>query len=138
MSVDDAFDKILSSPVSVSMRKKPAAVPPSEPVSSLSYTMIRENIGAVVVIDQGTPVGIITEKDILERVLTPGKDVYKTLAKDVMSEPLISIEASQPVKEALRLMKKNRIRRLAVTENGSLAGLITERRLLESICNSII
>jgi CBS domain-containing protein len=120
------------------MRKNPPIVPPSEPISSLSYIMIREDIGAVVIVDEGTPVGIITEKDILERVLTPGKDSYKTLAKDVMSEPLISIDAGQPVKEALRIMKNSKIRRLAVTENGSLTGLITERRLLESICDSIM
>jgi len=120
------------------MRESPPTVEPSEPVSSISYTMIREDIGAVIVMEEDNPVGIITEKDILERVLTPGKDAYKTLAEDVMSKPLISIESSQPVKEALRIMKQKKIRRLAVTENGSLTGLITERRLLASICNQII
>ena len=100
--------------------------------------MIKEDIGAAVVIENGQPVGIITEKDILERVVTPRKNVYKTLAKDVMSKPVIFIEASQSIKEALMLMKKNKIRRLAVTENGYLIGLLTERRLLASIVNVII
>jgi len=138
LSKDETFEKILTSPVSASMRKKPVAVSPLEPVSSLIYMMIKENIVAVVVIEKGKPVGIITEKDILERVVTPLMDVYKTLAKDVMSKPVISIEASESIKEALRLMKKNKIRRLAVTENESLIGLITERRLLASICNLIV
>jgi len=138
LSKDETFEKILTSPVSASMRKKPVAVSPLEPASSLIYMMIKENIGAVVVIEKGKPVGIITEKDILERVVTPLMDVYKTLAKDVMSKPVISIEASESIKEALRLMKKNKIRRLAVTENESLIGLITERRLLASICNLIV
>ncbi len=138
MSDDDTSIKILNSPVNTSMRESPPTVEPSEPVSSISYTMIREDIGAVIVMEEGRPLGIITEKDILERVLTPGKDAYKTLAKDVMSKPLISIESSQPVKEALRIMKEKKIRRLAVTEKGSLTGLITERRLLASICNQII
>jgi CBS domain-containing protein len=136
--MDNPFDTVLNSPVSLRMRKNLVTVSPTEPVSSLTYKMIRIDVGAAVVIENGRPVGIITEKDILERVVTPGKDVYKTLAKDVMSEPVISIEASSTLKEALVLMKKNNIRRLAVTENGSLVGLVTERRLLASIGNLII
>jgi len=100
--------------------------------------MIRENIGAVIVIEKKKPIGIITEKDILERVLTQDKDIYKTHAKDVMSTPLISIEANQPIRDALKIMNDKKIRRLAVMEEGSLIGLITERRLLESICNLIM
>jgi CBS domain-containing protein len=138
MNNDETSDKILNSPISTSMRKNPPTVQPTEPISSISYTMVKEDIEAVIVVEEDRPVGIITEKDILERVLTPGKDAYKTLAKEVMSKPLISIESSHPIKEALRLMKENKIRRLAVTEKGSLVGLITERRLLESICNYII
>ena len=138
MSRYETFENMLSSPVSVSMRKKPVAFSPLEPVSSLIYMMIKENIGAVVIIEKGKPVGIITEKDILERIVMPLMDVYKTLAKDVMSKPVISIEASKSIKEALMIMKKKKIRRLVVTENEHLIGIITERRLLESICNLIV
>ena len=136
--MDGTSIKIIDSPVSTSMRRKPPTVSPSEPISSLSYIMIRENIGAVIVIEKGKPIGIITEKDILERVLTQDKDIYKTHAKDIMSTPLISIEANQPIRDALKLMNDKKIRRLAVMEEGSLIGLITERRLLESICNLIV
>jgi CBS domain-containing protein len=120
------------------MRQEPVKISSSEPVSGLTYKMIEEDIGAVIVIEKGNPVGIITEKDILDRVVVPGKDVYKTLAKDVMSKPVIYIEASSPLKDALELMKKQKIRRLVVVENGALVGLVTERRLLARICNSII
>lgn len=133
MSTDWTYDKILNSSISESIRK-PATVSPLETVSSLSYTMIKENVGAVIVIDKGKPIGIITEKDVLDRVVTPEKDAHKTLAKDVMSKPLISIEASQPIKEALKLMKEKKVRRLAVMEEGALIGLITERRILAVIC----
>ena len=136
--MDGTSIKIIDSPVSTSMRRNPPTVSPSEPISSLSYIMIRENIGAVIVIEKGKPIGIITEKDILERVLTQDKDIYKTHAKDIMSTPLISIEANQPIRDALKLMNDKKIRRLAVMEEGSLIGLITERRLLESICNLIV
>jgi len=115
------------------MRHNPVPVSPSETVSSLMFMMINENIGAAIVVDKGRPVGIITEKDVLERVIMIGKDAYKTKAKDVMSKPLISIDADRPIKEALELMRKNKIRRLVVTKNKSLIGLVTERRILEAI-----
>ena len=136
--MDNPFDSILNSPVSVSMRQKPVTVSLLQPVSGLAYMMIKEDIGAVIVIEKDRPIGIITEKDILDRVVTPGKDVYKTLAKDVMSEPVITIEASGMLKEALELLKKKKIRRLVVVEDGSLVGLVTERRLLKKLVNSII
>ncbi|MFC1802436.1 cyclic nucleotide-binding/CBS domain-containing protein [Thermoproteota archaeon] len=136
--MDNPFDSILNFPVRLSMRQKPATVSPLEPVSGLTYKMITEDIGAVIVIEKDCPIGIITEKDILDRVVTPGKDVYETLAKDVMSKPVIVIEASSMLKEALELMKKKKIRRLVVMEEGSLVGLVTERRLLAKIVNLII
>ena len=123
----------LNLPVKVNMRHKPLTVSPSETVSSLMFKMINENIGSAIVVDKGRPVGIITEKNVLERVIMIGKDAYKTKAKDVMSKPLISIDADRPIKEALEIMRKNKIRRLAVIKNDSLIGLVTERRLLEAI-----
>lgn len=138
LSIDSTFERILDSLVRTSMRKNPSTVSPSEPVSSLSFKMIRENIGAVIVIERTSPVGIITEKDILERVIVPGLDVYKTPARDIMSKPVKSIEANQTIREALELMREHNIRRLVVLESGSLIGIITERRLLESVCNLMI
>ena len=136
--MDNPFDSILNSPVSLSMRQNPVTVSPLQPISGLTYSMITEDIGAVIVIEKERPIGIITEKDILDRIVTPGKDVYNTLAKDVMSKPVITIEASSILKEALELMKKKKIRRLVVMENESLVGLVTERRLLAKIVNLII
>lgn len=136
--MDNPFDSILNSPVSLSMRQNPVTVSPLQPISGLTYMMITEDIGAVIVIEKERPIGIITEKDILDRIVTPGKDVYNTLAKDVMSKPVINIEASSMLKEALELMKKKKIRRLVVMENESLVGLVTERRILAKIVNLII
>ena len=120
------FDRILNSPVSLSMRQNPVMVSPLQPVSGLTYMMITEDIGAVIVVEKERPIGIITEKDILDRVVTPGKDVYKTYAKDVMSKPVITIEAGSMIKEALGLMKKKKMRRLVVIENDSIVGLEKE------------
>lgn len=136
--MDNTFDNVLNSPVRMSMRQNIVSVPPTEPVSGLTYKMLVEDIGAVIVVEDGRLVGIITEKDILDRIVSPGLDVHKTLAKEIMSKPVISIEANSPLKDALKLMRMKKIRRLPVLEKGSLVGLVTERRLLEKIGNLII
>ena len=66
------------------------------------------------------------------------KNVYTTRANDVMSKPLISIESDRSVREAMELMRKHNIRRLAVTTNGTIAGLVTERRLSVKFLSKII
>lgn len=123
----------LDLPVSVTMRQLPVTVPPSATVADVMFRMRNENIGAVIVVDDGRPVGIITERDVLRRAIQEGKDVYTTHAQEVMSTPLLTIEAERPIKEALELMRAKTIRRLAVTKHGALVGLATERRLLEAI-----
>ncbi len=123
----------LNLPVSVTMRQPPVTVSPSATVADVMFQMRNENIGAVIVVDDGQPVGIITEKDVLRRAILEGKDVYTTRAQEVMSTSLLTIEADRPIKEALELMRAKTIRRLAVTKHGALVGLVTERRLLEAI-----
>ena len=100
-------------------------------ISVIVDTMIKEDVGAIVVVDEGQHVGIITEKDTLVRVVQPQKDFELTLAKDVMSKPLITLEANRTIREALEIMRRHNIRRLVVTEDGDLLGLTTERRLME-------
>jgi CBS domain-containing protein len=136
--MDNPFDRILNSPVSVSMRQNPVMVSSLQPVSGLTYMMITEDIGAVIVVDKELPIGIITEKDIIDRVVTPGKDVYKTYAKDIMSKPVFTIESHSMLIEALELMNKKKVRRLVVLRKNSVVGLVTERRLLAKIVSLII
>lgn len=136
MTSEEEITKAGNSPVRDCMRI-PVTVSPSTPVSSLMFSMINNDIGAVIVVEKGKPVGIITEKDVLEKAITKNKNVYTTTANDVMAKPLISIESDRRIKEALELMRKHQIRRLAVTENGVLVGIVTERRLLAKFLNRI-
>ena len=122
---------LLRLPVQNNMKTDPPTASPHDPASKVVELMIRENVGAVIVLDDKEPVGIITEKDILERIIKPERSLESTLVEDIMSQPLITIEAERPIIEALGIMRDNRIRRLVITENGVLVGLTTERRLLE-------
>ena len=116
-----------------SITRSPApTVSPSDSVSNIVETMTKKDVGAVIVLEGTKPLGIITEKDILNRVINTQKDPAKTLAKEIMSTPLITIDHQQTSNQALEIMHKNNIRRLAVVSGGKLAGLLTERRALGS------
>ena len=124
-------DFLLHLPVKSNMKTNPPTVQPDVPISKIVEIMMNENIGAVVIVEHNKPIGIITEKDVLSRVVNLGKDFETTPVGSVMSKPLITIETEQPIGDALEILRENNIRRLIITEDGSLVGLTTERRLLE-------
>ena len=116
-----------------SIARSPApTVRPSDSVSNVAKIMVENNVGAVIVADGKKPIGIITEKDILNRVVNAQKDLAQTLAKDVMSTPLVTIDIKQTANLALEIMQHHNIRRLVVVRGETLAGLLTERRTLKS------
>jgi glycosyltransferase involved in cell wall biosynthesis/CBS domain-containing protein len=122
---------VLSLSVETNMRPAPPTVSPLDATSTVMDLMARENVGSIVIVENNQAVGIVTEKDILQRVLKFGKNLELTLVKDVMSKPLVTIEAERTIAEALETLEKHHIRRLIVTRGGVLVGLTTERRLLE-------
>ena len=115
------------------MRRPPVTALFSDSISYVTEKMISNNIGAVIVLSGGKPSGIITERDIVEKIVRARRDPDKTRAAEIMSSPLLTIEAEKTVLDALKIMRDNDIRRLAVTKNGRLVGIVTERRLLNSL-----
>ena len=111
-------------------RSPPVTVLFSDSVSSVVDKMLTHDIGAVIVMSGGRPVGIITERDVLERVVKAHRDPDKTYANTIMSSPIISIDSSKSLRDALTTMRDRHIRRLAVMKGGNLVGLVTERRVL--------
>jgi len=114
------------------MRPAPPTVSPLDSTLTVMDLMTKENVGAIVVVENNQPVGIITEKDMLQRVLKSGKNLELTLVRDVMSKPLVTIEATRTMLDALEALQRHNIRRLIITKGGALVGLTTERRLLEA------
>ncbi|MEM2357325.1 MAG: CBS domain-containing protein, partial [Candidatus Bathyarchaeia archaeon] len=91
--------------------------------------MAEKGIGSVIVIENGKPVGIITERDIAKK-LVQDKSTLDKKVKDVMSKPLITVSPDTGIFEALQIMRKNNIRRLPVVSAGKLEGIVTEKDLL--------
>lgn len=76
------------------------------------------------------PVGIITERDILYRVVAEHRSPFKTVLRDVMSSPLVTIDHSAPVRDAVALMRKHGIRRLPIVKEGRMVGMLTLKSVM--------
>lgn len=92
--------------------------------------MNKFRIGSVVVLSGTRPVGIITERNILQRVVEPCIDPRVIKAKSIMSSPLITIEPYAPLEEAVRLMVRRGIKKLPVIDDVRLVGIITTTDLV--------
>ncbi len=102
----------------------------STPVFDIASIMAKRNTGAVIVTRDFEPLGIVTERDIIERVVLAKKDPQEIVAQEIMTAPLITIDCDRTIEEALEIMQKNHVRRLVVVKGESMVGLLTERRLL--------
>jgi CBS domain-containing protein len=102
------------------------------PMAKAAKIMGTRHIGSLIVMKFGTPVAIVTERDLLSKVIACGLDLYTTLVEHVMSYPLIRICPTLEIREAARAMihKKGR---LAVFECGELAGVITASDLIREM-----
>jgi CBS domain-containing protein len=114
------------------MSRKVITTSPETTMMQASMIMGEKHIGSLIVTKYKTPVAIVTERDLLSRVLATGMDLRKTLVGDIMSYPLIKICPTLEIREAARIMI-NKKGRLAVYECGKLAGIITASDLIRGM-----
>ncbi|KPV62659.1 MAG: Inosine-5'-monophosphate dehydrogenase [Candidatus Bathyarchaeota archaeon BA1] len=102
-----------------------------EPVNKAAQLMDQHNLGCIIVISkQGKPLGIITERDLVTRVLAKNTRPSKLTAKEVMTSPLITVDPDETLSEAARRMSRLNIRRLGVMYKRNLVGIISSRDIL--------
>lgn len=94
-------------------------------VNKAAVLMNKYDIGCLIVVKKGKPIGIITERDMLKRVLLRLRDPRKTRIGRVMSKPLITSSPQTPIQDAVKLMNERRIKKLAVVVDGRLLGLVS-------------
>lgn len=102
-------------------------------VSEAVNLMNEHKIGCVVIIQNGEAIGIITERDMLKRVLIETRDPNTTKVSQIMTAPLVVGNPEMDIQEAVRLMAAEKIRKLPITEDGKLVGMITLTDLARSI-----
>ena len=115
--------------VSEIMTKNVLTVEASSKVEDALRVMAEEGIGSVVVTKEGKPVGILTERDIVRRIIKE-RNILDRRVGEVMSKPLIVASPETGIFEALQTMRKNNIRRLPVVSGDKLEGIVTEKDLL--------
>ena len=99
-------------------------------VTRIAKDMAERGIGSVVITSANKPAGIITERDIVSRVLLRNKRASEVKAKEIMSSPLITIEPQTSVAEACELVSEKGIKRLPVVENDALIGVVSIGNIL--------
>lgn len=93
--------------------------------------MHEEGVGSVVVLRGSEPVGIMTESDVLELVAAEGEPA-ETDVSEVMSEPVVSVDADRELTDAAGTMSREDIRRLPVTNGDELVGVLSERDVINA------
>jgi CBS domain-containing protein len=114
-----------------------AGVPPDSRVSEIVDLLVQRRIGAVLVLEDGRPVGIVSERDIVRCLAVKGGAVMDLEAQEVMTSPVITIRLDESVCDAMELMTDRRIRHLPVVESGELVGIVSigdlvKRRIAEA------
>ena len=113
--------------VKEAMKANPAVVDPLISVIEAAKLMKKRKIGNVIVVQNKYPVGILTESDIIKKVVAEAKNPNDVLVKDVMSTPLLITDPYVTIEDAMKKMSKCNIRRLPVIENNQLVGIITQK-----------
>ncbi|MDH5447790.1 MAG: CBS domain-containing protein [Candidatus Bathyarchaeota archaeon] len=107
------------------MVKEVITVDEKSTVKEAADIMNRFEIGCLIVTKNSKAVGILTERDLLKRVVSQAKNPKRTKVETVMSQPLIVVEPNMELEEVAKLMFKMKIKKLPVVESGRLMGLVT-------------
>lgn len=102
-------------------------------ISEIAKLMEKVNTGSVVVEEKGKHLGLITERDLIRKIISAEKNPSLVRAKEIMNAPLLTINANEDVENASRMMSEKNIRRLLVEENGKIIGKITQRGISNNI-----
>ena len=113
------------------MTKEPRVVRRDTNMQEVVATMNKFDISSVVVVEQKRPVGIVTHKDIISKLVQARIPPDAVTAREVMTTPLVTINEEASIEEAASLMAKKRIKKLVVTRNSNeIAGIITSSDLV--------
>ena len=114
---------VMSSPV--------ITIDQNETVEKVAKFMEMQRLGCIIITDtDGRPIGIITERDLVTRVLAKNKLPSKLKAEDVMTSPLITISPDETLSNAARQMSRLKVRRLGVFYKGNLVGIVSSKDIL--------
>ena len=108
-------------------------IDPDDTVLDAIKAMAAKDIGGLVVVENGAPVGMFTERDYARNVFLKGKSSPDTPVREVMASPVIFARPEQTVDECMSVMTRRRVRHLPVLDDGALVGLVSIGDLVKSV-----
>lgn len=95
--------------------------------------MVEKRIGCLIANRDGLPFGIVTEMDLVDKIVAGASDPSKVTVAEMMTAPLVTIDASAPLIDAARRMVEKRVKRLIVTEHDKIIGIVSQTDLVQSM-----
>ncbi|MCY4429619.1 MAG: CBS domain-containing protein [Rhodospirillales bacterium] len=109
------------------------SIDPADTVFEAIAMMAEKEIGALLVMQEGQPVGIISERDYTRKVILKDKSSKQTRVSEIMTTDVISTTSGQQIDECVNLMKQHHIRHLPVIDDGAVTGMLSLRDLFSAI-----
>ncbi len=121
-----------------SYRKEVTSLPRQATVSQAARLMSDTGVGCIVVVEEEDyPVGILTDRDLTLRVLAAGKSPEETAVEDIMTTPLVLAAHDESIEDIIEKMRADGIRRIPLTEDGHLAGIVSLDEVLLTFANGL-
>lgn len=102
-------------------------------VKDAARMMVERGVGSLIANREGLPFGIVTERDLVGKIVAQSADPSKLTVGDVMTAPLTTIDASATLIDAARKMVEKQIKRLVVTEHDKIIGIVSQTDLVQSV-----
>jgi CBS domain-containing protein len=108
------------------MTRDVRACEPNATVAGAAKVMAQEDVGPVPIVEDGRLIGIVTDRDIVVRVVAEGRDPNATTVSEIASTKLVTVSPDDDLDEALKLLAERQIRRLPVVEGDRLVGIVAQ------------
>lgn len=113
------------------MTKGLISVTPVTTVKDCAKKMLKEGVGGILVMENAALIGMVTEKDLVEKIVARGADPGKIKVAQIMSRRIVSIAPHEDIYEALITMRDEEVRRLPVVHEKKPVGILTEKDILK-------
>lgn len=121
------------------MNREVFTISPSSPVAEAAHIMMNEDIGALVVVDgEMRPVGIVTDRDLVISIMAEGISPEAITVEEIMSKNLITVDEDTDLFDMLRILSENSIRRLPVTRNRKLTGIVSVDDIIVVVATELV